>query len=338
MARPSSAGRRGRSARSGGTRPRETAERPAYLAERDGGWVRGLAGRRPARRVDDIANGLLALGVRKGDAFAILGLDEPRVVPVRLRARPDRRDRRARSTRTARRRTARTCSTTRSRSACSSRTTSSSRRSRRCAAGCRASATCSRSRTCPSSRRAAARYAAEHPDALDDASAAGRRGRPLHLHLHLGHDRPAEGLHDPPPQLLRDGRRRRRDADGFVEPDGHAAPLPPARPQLRAADAPPGAVRRLHDRLLPRPAARRRGARRRSGRPSSRACRACTRRCTPPSLASFDEAQRARSARLVDWALGVGRRGEPAAPGRQAGPAARSRSATASPTGSSTRR
>ena len=36
----------------------------------------------------------------------------------------------------------------------------------------------------------------------------GRRGRPLHLHLHLGHDRAAEGLHDPPPQLLRDGARR----------------------------------------------------------------------------------------------------------------------------------
>ena len=45
---------------------------PAYLAERDGGWVE-VSQAEAARRVDDIANGLLALGVRKGDAFAILG-------------------------------------------------------------------------------------------------------------------------------------------------------------------------------------------------------------------------------------------------------------------------
>ena len=34
-----------------------------------------------------------------------------------------------------------------------------------------------------------------------------RRGRSLHASVHLGHDRAAEGLHGPPPQLLRDGRR-----------------------------------------------------------------------------------------------------------------------------------
>jgi long-chain acyl-CoA synthetase len=45
---------------------------PAYLAERDAGWVE-ISQEEAARRVDDIANGLLALGVRKGDAFAILG-------------------------------------------------------------------------------------------------------------------------------------------------------------------------------------------------------------------------------------------------------------------------
>ncbi len=39
-----------------------------------------------------------------------------------------------------------------------------------------------------------------------------RRGRPLHVHLHVGHDRPAEGLHDPPPELLRDGRGGGEDA------------------------------------------------------------------------------------------------------------------------------
>jgi long-chain acyl-CoA synthetase len=45
--------------------------RAAYLAERDGGWA-PVSGGEAARRVDDIANGLLALGVSKGDAFAIL--------------------------------------------------------------------------------------------------------------------------------------------------------------------------------------------------------------------------------------------------------------------------
>src|SRR5512146_1341327 len=44
---------------------------PAYLAERDGRWVE-ISWPDAARRVDDIANGLLALGVTKGDAFAIL--------------------------------------------------------------------------------------------------------------------------------------------------------------------------------------------------------------------------------------------------------------------------
>jgi long-chain acyl-CoA synthetase len=45
---------------------------PAYLAEQDEGWVE-VSSAEAARRVDQIANGLLALGVRKGDAFGILG-------------------------------------------------------------------------------------------------------------------------------------------------------------------------------------------------------------------------------------------------------------------------
>jgi long-chain acyl-CoA synthetase len=45
--------------------------RKAYLAERDGGWHAVSLGE-AARRVDDLANGLLSLGVRKGDAVAIL--------------------------------------------------------------------------------------------------------------------------------------------------------------------------------------------------------------------------------------------------------------------------
>jgi long-chain acyl-CoA synthetase len=47
-------------------------DRPAYLAERGGGWVE-VSWPEAAQRVEDLANGLLALGIRKGDAFAILG-------------------------------------------------------------------------------------------------------------------------------------------------------------------------------------------------------------------------------------------------------------------------
>ena len=44
---------------------------PAYLVQHEGGW-REVSWSEAAERVDDYANGLLALGVRKGDAFAIL--------------------------------------------------------------------------------------------------------------------------------------------------------------------------------------------------------------------------------------------------------------------------
>jgi long-chain acyl-CoA synthetase len=45
---------------------------PAYLVEADGQWLPVSWGE-AAQAVSEIANGLLALGVRKGDAFAILG-------------------------------------------------------------------------------------------------------------------------------------------------------------------------------------------------------------------------------------------------------------------------
>jgi long-chain acyl-CoA synthetase len=47
-------------------------DRPAYLEERDGSWIE-VSRAEAARRIDALANGLLSLGVRKGDAFAILG-------------------------------------------------------------------------------------------------------------------------------------------------------------------------------------------------------------------------------------------------------------------------
>jgi long-chain acyl-CoA synthetase len=46
-------------------------KRPAYLAERPDGW-REVSWDEAAVAVEEIANGLLALGVRKGDAFGIL--------------------------------------------------------------------------------------------------------------------------------------------------------------------------------------------------------------------------------------------------------------------------
>ena len=53
---------------------RRAAERTgtAYLVERDGGWEQ-LSWGEATTAVDELANGLLAIGVRKGDAFGILG-------------------------------------------------------------------------------------------------------------------------------------------------------------------------------------------------------------------------------------------------------------------------
>jgi long-chain acyl-CoA synthetase len=45
---------------------------PAYLVERDGTWQE-VSWEEAGRMVDELAHGLLSLGIRKGDAFAILG-------------------------------------------------------------------------------------------------------------------------------------------------------------------------------------------------------------------------------------------------------------------------
>ena len=63
---------------------------PLYLAESDGDWT-PVPLAEAARRVDELANGLLALGIRKGDSFGILAGHAGRVVPLRLRARARRR-------------------------------------------------------------------------------------------------------------------------------------------------------------------------------------------------------------------------------------------------------
>src|SRR5215208_663558 len=45
---------------------------PAYLVQGESGWE-PVSWDEAARRVDELAHGFLALGLRKGDAFAILG-------------------------------------------------------------------------------------------------------------------------------------------------------------------------------------------------------------------------------------------------------------------------
>jgi long-chain acyl-CoA synthetase len=45
---------------------------PAYLVQEGGDW-RAVSWDEAARAVEELAHGLLSLGVRKGDAFAILG-------------------------------------------------------------------------------------------------------------------------------------------------------------------------------------------------------------------------------------------------------------------------
>src|SRR5512133_4086799 len=46
-------------------------DEPAYLVQENGGW-RTLTWAEAGRAVDELAHGLLALGVRKGDAFGII--------------------------------------------------------------------------------------------------------------------------------------------------------------------------------------------------------------------------------------------------------------------------
>ena len=210
-----------------------------------------------------------------------------------------------RSTPTARSRTRATSSTTPSRSACSARTRCSARRST------------------PSARRSRVSQHVLTFDDLDDLARArprlrgrasrrpargwrrDRGGGPLHLHLHLRHDRPAEGLHDLAPQLLRHGRGRRRPAE-LHRPRGHDAPLPPARAQLRAADAPLRRVRGLRDRVPARPAPGR-------GRPGAGEAdrlpeRAARLREDPHGRRGEVRRDTGASRKLVDWALRVGRR------------------------------
>ena len=178
---------------------------PAYLHEVDGEWreVTWRRGRRGGRRARERParprgrEGTVVRAARRGRT------SNGRSSTSRSRtSAPSGR----RSTRRAPSATCSTCSSTHRPSASSSRTRSSARRS-----------------TAPGSphvisfaelddlRARGRAYAAAQSERARRARRLDRRGRPLHVHLHVGDDRPAEGLHDPAPQLLRDGAEGRRD-------------------------------------------------------------------------------------------------------------------------------
>ena len=230
---------------------------PAYLIQDGDDW-NPLSWAEAAERVESYANGLLALGVRKGDAFAILGSSRVEWAlfdfalgsigaigaAIYANSSPEGRRLHPRALGVGRR-------PLRGRDAARE-----GRVSTRRGAAASARAHLRRPRR---PRRARARPRGRAPERAARGRRADRGGRPLHLHLHLRHDRPAQGLHDLAPQLLRDGRGRRRPAE-LHRARGRDAPLPPARPQLRPADAPLRRLRRLRDRVPARPAPGRRSA------------------------------------------------------------------------------
>ena len=144
---------------SGATPWRASRAGPAYLVQHDDHWHE-VTWDEAAERVENMANGLLARGVRKGECLRDARPHDARMGPVRLRARPGRRRRSRPSTPTARRGTPRTSSTTRSRSASSARTTRRRRRWRASARSLPRLRHCSRS---PISRRSRPRARSSRP-------------------------------------------------------------------------------------------------------------------------------------------------------------------------------
>ena len=146
-------------------------------------------------------------------------------------------------------------------------------------------------------------FAAANPSALDDASAAiaesdlftiiytsGTTGQPKGCMLSHRNYYAMASVVD--------------QMDSYYREDD-LMPLPPARAQLRAADAPDGCVRRVPDRSPSRPASRRRGAA--AGAPDDSPQRpARVREGAHGGTARFDEATGLKR-RLIDWALPIGR-------------------------------
>ena len=203
--------------------------------------------------VSEIARGLdrPRPGARRSRRAAV---HDPRRVDLRgLRDHRRRRASSSRSTPPTPPRSARGSRATRSRASSSARTRARWRRSS-------PSAT-----SCPSSRRSSRSSPADGAISLDELRERGRgrdprevaertRGRqargPVHDHLHVGHDRAAEGLRAharqlPPGHPHVRGDRRHRGGRGRL-------PLPAARALLRAADPAAGRRSRRAARLLER--------------------------------------------------------------------------------------
>ena len=177
---------------------------PAYLHEVDGEWV-GVTWAEAARTVDELANGLLALGVQKGEAFGLLArtslewaLFDFALALVGAVGAPIYSSSSARDTHYVLEHS----------EAVGVLVEDDDQRAK--VAGSGVGHVISFSEL-DALRERGRSYAVEHPARARRAGRFDRRGRPLHVHLHLGDDRAAEGLHDPAPQLLRDGAEGRRD-------------------------------------------------------------------------------------------------------------------------------
>ena len=274
---------------------------PAYLHEVDGEWRRGHAGRRPRAPSTSSRTACSRSASSKGDAFAMLGAHEPRVGAVRLRARARRRRRRA----DLRRQLG-------ARHALRARALGGGRRARRGRRAAREGRRASAGHVISFAELDALRergraYAAEHPGALDERADSIDEDD-LFTFIYTS------GTTGPPKACMIRHRNyyamvQKGDEmdERLTEPgDVMLLYLPLAHNYGRLLHL-VGGVRRLHDRVPARPAARRRPSCRACGRRSSRACRASTRRSTPPSSRSSTR-RPARKRKLIDWALAVGRR------------------------------
>ena len=307
--------------------------RPAYLVERDGGWE-PVSWAEAATAVEELANGLLAIGVRKGDAFGILGqtslewalfdfaLAHVGAIGAAIYANSAEKD----------------CEYILDHSESIGVLVEDEQQLAKLADYRHRNPRLAHVLTFADLDDLRARgrdFAVAHPGELAGAVADVEPRRRLHLHLHVGHDRPSEGLHDPASQLLRDDGRRRRDRR-LHHGRRHDAAVPAARAQLRAADAPVWAVRRVH---ACAPAPTRCVPPKRSrpyGRRSSRACRACTRRCTRRCSRSSTRRPERSGRSSTGRSPSAGRPRYGVRPENRSAPA--SRRSTASPTASSTRR
>ena len=230
---------------------------PAYLVQ-DGDEWKPLSWAEAAERVESYANGLLSLGVRKGDAFAILGssrvewalfdfaLGSIGAIGAAIYANSSPKDagyilEHSESVGVL----------------CEDETQRAKVESVRGeAAKLRHVLTYADLDDLAARGRA---YAAEHPNALREA---GERIEEDDLFTYIY----TSGTTGPPKGCMISHRNYYAmvavvdDLPSFTGPGGHDAPLPPARAQLRPADAPVRRLRRLRDRVPARPAPGRRGA------------------------------------------------------------------------------